>query len=173
MNSTGSVSSSPDFVPSDVFVEEQGGSGRPSTSCTKDKHIPNSGQCLLAHSNHSTTEKSAASPGDLAFAQKCADLQRFHRPLLELLHGLKSGRFDKGLTSFQQSIAIDRLQRIVGILQKPEMGEKYLHNLLQIEVMLKAWFPQHNTKSNQTKATKHSHHWCQNQLHIPVKVCVF
>ncbi|KAJ0003446.1 hypothetical protein NQD34_008544 [Periophthalmus magnuspinnatus] len=169
MNSTGSVSSSPDFLPKDVFAEDQGGSGQPSTSCTKDKHIPNSGQCFLTHSNHSTTEKSTASPGDLAFAQKCADLQRFNRPLLELLHGLKSGRFDKGLTSFQQSTAIDRLQRIVGILQKPEMGEKYLHNLLQIEVMLKAWFPQDKTKTNQPKTSKRSHHWCQNQLNIPVK----
>lgn len=27
-----------------------------------------------------------------------------------------------GLTSFQQSVAIDRLQRILGIIQKPEMG---------------------------------------------------
>ncbi|CAL9691675.1 unnamed protein product [Knipowitschia caucasica] len=112
---------------------------------------------------------SAASAGDLAFAQKCADLQKYNRPLLELLHGLKSGRFDKGLTSFQQSVAIDRLQRIVGILQKPDMGEKYLQNLLQIEVMLKMWFPQVNRESHSTLAMKRTHHWCQNQMHIPVK----
>ncbi|KAK7898858.1 hypothetical protein WMY93_019711 [Mugilogobius chulae] len=165
MNSTGSVSSSPDLAPGDVFAEAQGGSGQPSTSRTKDKHANPSGQYFLTHSDHSA----AASPGDLAFAQKCADLQNFNRPLMELLHGLKSGRFDKGLTSFQQSVAIDRLQRILGILQKPHMGEKYLHHLLQIEVMLKLWFPQDNTKSNQAKTTKQSRYWCQNQLHIPVK----
>lgn len=185
MNSTGSVFNSPDcpssssqFVPSDVFTEAKGGSGRPSTSCTEDKQTPSPRQCFLTHSNHASAtaadrecdaSTSTASPGDLAFAQKCADLQRFVRPLLELLHGLKSGRFDKGLTSFQQSVAIDRLQRILGILQKPDMGEKYLHNLLQIEVMLKTWFPQENTKGDQPKTTKLSRHWCQNQLHIPVK----
>lgn len=180
MNSTGSVfnsheraGSSSQFVPSDVFAEVE---DRPSTSCLKNKQTPGPGQCFLTHSNHESAtaadrdaSTSTASPGDLAFAQKCADLQRFIRPLLELLHGLKSGRFDKGLTSFQHSVAIDRLQRILGILQKPDMGEKYLQNLLQIEVMLKAWFPQNDTKTDQTKTTKLTHHWCQNQLHIPVK----
>lgn len=176
MNSTGSVNSpntSSRFVPSDVLAEAE---GRPSTSCPKDKQTPGPGQCFLTHSDHENAtaadhdaSTSTASPGDLAFAQKCADLQRFVRPLLELLHGLKSGRFDKGLTSFQQSVAIDRLQRILGILQKPDMGEKYLQNLLQIEVMLKIWFPQYKSKTDQTKMTKPSHHWCQNQLHIPVK----
>ncbi|XP_072304124.1 circadian associated repressor of transcription a [Eucyclogobius newberryi] len=165
MNSTGSISNSQDFVASGVFTETQGGSGRPSTSCTKDKHMPSSGQSFLTHSDHSAT----ASPGDLAFAQKCADLQKYNRPLLELLYGLKRGRFDKGLTSFQQSVAIDRLQRILGILQKPDMGERYLRNLLQIEVMLKAWFPLERAKSNQINAMKRTQYWCQNQLHIPAK----
>lgn len=185
MNSTGSVFTSPDcngsssqFVLSDVFAEAKGGSGRPGTSCSGDKQTPGPGQCFLTHSNHESAtaadrecdaSTSTASPGDRAFARKCAELQRFIRPLLELLHGLKSGRFDKGLTSFQQSVAIDRLQRILGILQKPDMGEKYLQNLLQIEVMLKAWFPLDNAKRDQMKTTKPSHHWCQNQLHIPVK----
>lgn len=27
-----------------------------------------------------------------------------------------------GLSSFQQSVAMDRIQRIIGVLQKPEMG---------------------------------------------------
>ncbi|XP_056254442.1 circadian associated repressor of transcription a [Seriola aureovittata] len=120
-----------------------------------------------------TFVSSSATPGDLAFAQKCADLHRFIRPLLELLHGLKTGRFDKGLTSFQQSVAIDRLQRILGILQKPEMGEKYLQNLLQIEMMLKMWFPQVAFQSidtpKQTITPQLRPHWCQSQLHMPVK----
>ncbi|XP_073339651.1 circadian associated repressor of transcription a [Pagrus major] len=116
---------------------------------------------------------SSATPGDLVFAQKCADLRRFIHPLLGLVHGLKTGRFDKGLSSFQQSVAIDRLQRILGIIQRPEMGEKYLQNLLQIEVMLKMWFPQQAFQStdtpSQTITPRQPPHWHQNQLHMPVK----
>lgn len=115
---------------------------------------------------------SPVTSGDLIFAQKCASLSRFIRPLLELLHGLKTGRFDKGLSSFQQSVAMDRLQRILGILQKPEMGEKYLRNLLQIEVMLKIWFPHVAFPSDaqkQTSIPRLPTQWHQNQLHIPVK----
>uniref|UniRef100_A0A1A7Z6A2 Chromosome 1 open reading frame 51 n=1 Tax=Iconisemion striatum TaxID=60296 RepID=A0A1A7Z6A2_9TELE len=119
------------------------------------------------------TTSPSSSPGDLAFAQKCADLHRFIHPLLALLRGLKSGRFEKGLTSFQQSVAIDRLQRILGILQKPEMGEKYLQNLLQIEMLLKTWFPQKTFMSKGTSSPATAPalvpHWRQNQLHIPVK----
>ncbi|XP_042163855.1 circadian-associated transcriptional repressor-like [Oncorhynchus tshawytscha] len=80
--------------------------------------------------------------GDLLFAQKCAELQGFVRPLLELLNGLKGGRFDRGLSSFQQSAAMDRIQRIVGVLRRPSIGEKYMNTLLQVETMLKMWFPQ-------------------------------
>lgn len=117
-----------------------------------------------------TLGSSSATPGDLAFAKKCADLQRYICPLLELLHGLKIGRFDKGLSSFQQSVAIDRLQRILGVLQRPDMGERYLQNLLQIEMMLKIWFPRvaKNIPSQPTPIRLRTH-WCQNQLHMPVK----
>ncbi|KAJ8267775.1 hypothetical protein COCON_G00129470 [Conger conger] len=80
--------------------------------------------------------------GDFAFAQKCAELQGFVRPLRELLNGLKRGKYDRGLSSFQQSVAMDRIQRIVGVLQNPSMGERHLHTLLQVEMMLKLWFPQ-------------------------------
>ncbi|XP_060676704.1 circadian-associated transcriptional repressor-like isoform X1 [Hemiscyllium ocellatum] len=79
--------------------------------------------------------------GDLLFAQKCKELQVFIRPLTILLDGLKTGRYNKGLTSFQQSVAMDRIQRIIGVLQKPGMGERYLGTLLQVEMMLKVWFP--------------------------------
>ncbi|CAM4697829.1 unnamed protein product [Leuciscus chuanchicus] len=128
--------------------------------------------------------KNGGTEGDLLFARKCLELQGFVRPLLELLNGLKKGRFDKGLSSFQQSVAMDRIQRIVGVLEKPHIGEKYLPTLLQIEGMLKLWFPQVTAqvsmtpnpadfslrnisthgKSNTTPPHKH-----KDQLHIPVK----
>ncbi|XP_041665324.1 circadian associated repressor of transcription a [Cheilinus undulatus] len=115
----------------------------------------------------------SVTPGDLAFAQKCADLRRFIHPLLELLHGLQAGRFEKGLSSFQQSVAMDRLQKILGILQRPEMGEKHLHNLLQIEMMLKIWFPhvasRSTHRSSQTTPPRLHQRWRKNQLHMPVK----
>ncbi|XP_071374195.1 circadian-associated transcriptional repressor-like [Centroberyx affinis] len=120
-----------------------------------------------------TLSPSSATAGDLAFAQKCADLRRFIRPLFELLNGLKTGRFEKGLSSFQQSVAMDRLQRILGILQKPDMGEKYLHTLLQVEMMLKLWFPQVGFQPSVTPIQNTTpilpSRWRQNQLHIPVK----
>ncbi|KAK2844635.1 hypothetical protein Q5P01_011294 [Channa striata] len=123
------------------------------------------------------------SQGDLLFAQKCAELQGFVRPLLELLNGLKTGRFDRGLSSFQQSVAMDRIQRIVGVLQRPNSGEKYLNTLLQVEMMLKLWFPQITTTpvtaasiiATSTACTiqdtssftpPHKH---RDQSHIPVK----
>lgn len=115
----------------------------------------------------------AISQGDQAFTRKCTELQRFIRPLLELLNGLKTGRFERGLSSFQQSVAMDRLQRILGILQKPDMGEKYLRTLLQVEVMLKMWFPQVTREplapSTQSLRSNLPPRWHQNQLHIPVK----
>uniref|UniRef100_A0A8C2WPZ6 Circadian associated repressor of transcription n=1 Tax=Cyclopterus lumpus TaxID=8103 RepID=A0A8C2WPZ6_CYCLU len=92
------------------------------------------------------TSQIPKSQGDVLFAQKCAELQGFVRPMLELLNGLKRGRFDRGLSSFQQSVAMDRIQRIVGVLQRPNSGEKYLNTLLQVEIMLKLWFPQIHTQ---------------------------
>ncbi|XP_061572900.1 uncharacterized protein LOC133432766 isoform X2 [Cololabis saira] len=123
------------------------------------------------------------SKGDILFAQKCAELQGFVRPLLELLNGLKKGRFDHGLSSFQQSVAMDRIQRIVGVLQRPNCGEKYMNTLLQVEGMLKLWFPQiHNraacaassiatspTHSFQDTSVSTPPHKHRDQLHIPVK----
>uniref|UniRef100_A0A8C6TQ41 Circadian associated repressor of transcription n=1 Tax=Neogobius melanostomus TaxID=47308 RepID=A0A8C6TQ41_9GOBI len=122
--------------------------------------------------------------GDLLFSQKCAELQGYVRPLLELLNGLKKGRFDRGLSSFQQSVAMDRIQRIVGVLQRPTCGEKYLNTLLQVEVMLKLWFPQIKTfpvsaaSSAATSPVLSLHdtagftppHKNMDQSHIPVKV---
>nr|XP_057939458.1 circadian associated repressor of transcription a isoform X2 [Doryrhamphus excisus] len=123
------------------------------------------------------------SQGDILFAQKCAELQGFVRPLMELLNGLKKGRFDRGLSSFQQSVAMDRIQRIVGVLQRPNCGEKYLNTLLQVEMMLKLWFPHiagqpvsaaSSVASSPARSLQgapgtmppHKH---RDQLHIPVK----
>ncbi|XP_020653824.3 circadian-associated transcriptional repressor [Pogona vitticeps] len=89
---------------------------------------------------------------DLLFAQKCCELQGFVRPLMELLNRLKTGRFDRALSSFQQSVAMDRIQRIIGVLQKPEMGERYLGTLLQVERMLKVWFPHIALKMSHTNS---------------------
>uniref|UniRef100_A0A8C3UQ18 Circadian-associated transcriptional repressor n=1 Tax=Catharus ustulatus TaxID=91951 RepID=A0A8C3UQ18_CATUS len=74
-------------------------------------------------------------------SSQCRELRGFIRPLAELLEGLRRGRYDRGLSSFQQSVAMDRLQRIIGVLQKPEMGARYLGTLLQVEAMLRLWFP--------------------------------
>lgn len=53
-------------------------------------------------------------------------------------------------------------------------SEKYLQNLLQIEIMLKVWFPPMASKPAATAAQSAApilrSRWCQNQLHIPVKV---
>ncbi|KAJ8000362.1 hypothetical protein DPEC_G00204040 [Dallia pectoralis] len=111
-----------------------------------------------------------ASRGDQTFALKCSELQRFIGPLLDLLNGLKKGRFERGLSSFQSSVAIDRLQRILGILQKPDMGEKFLHTLLQVEMMLKIWFPNVTpVTATQNPTPSLPPRWHKNQLCMPVK----
>ncbi|XP_072530773.1 circadian associated repressor of transcription a [Salminus brasiliensis] len=121
----------------------------------------------------SVSSTRALTEGDLAFSRKCAELQGYIRPLLELLNGLKTGRFDRGLSTFQQSVAMDRLQRIVGILQKPQLGEKYMRTLLQVEMMLKVWFPQvspcqtNSTSLPQDSAASPPPRWHQN--HLPMK----
>ncbi|XP_048829309.1 circadian-associated transcriptional repressor [Brienomyrus brachyistius] len=78
---------------------------------------------------------------DELFADKCRDLHCFIRPLSSILNSLRSGRYRQRLSSFQESTAIDRLQRIMGILQNPGMGERYINILLKVEELLKTWFP--------------------------------
>ncbi|XP_061409617.1 circadian-associated transcriptional repressor isoform X2 [Lethenteron reissneri] len=78
---------------------------------------------------------------DALFARKCKELEGFIKPLTAILNGLKNGRYGKGLSGLQQNVAIDRIQRIVGVLENPGMGGKYLATLQQVEMMLKAWFP--------------------------------
>uniref|UniRef100_A0AAQ5Y3S7 Circadian associated repressor of transcription a n=1 Tax=Amphiprion ocellaris TaxID=80972 RepID=A0AAQ5Y3S7_AMPOC len=108
------------------------------SECDESEHCPDKTKHpdSVSSLGPAALRSSSATPGDLAFAQKCADLHRFTYPLLELLHGLKSGRFDRGLTSFQQSVAIDRLQRILGILQKPEMGLWFITTLTNLSLPL-------------------------------------
>ncbi|XP_064152611.1 circadian-associated transcriptional repressor-like isoform X2 [Anguilla rostrata] len=133
---------------------------------------PSSYSALVSSS--SSSSGGAQTEGDHLFARKCVELQGFIRPLLELLSGLKKGRFDRGLSSFQQSVAMDRIQRIVGVLRKPTIGGKYLHTLLQVEMMLKLWFPQITPcapSASERSAPPHGTppHKHRDQLHIPVK----
>ncbi|KAG5215231.1 hypothetical protein JEQ12_000807 [Ovis aries] len=93
--------------------------------------------------------------GDLLFAQKCKELQGFIPPLTDLLKGLKMGRFERGLSTFQQSVAMDRIQRILGVLKKPQMGERYLGTLLQVEGMLKTWFPHIAAQKSSLGSSRH------------------
>ncbi|XP_034032338.1 circadian-associated transcriptional repressor [Thalassophryne amazonica] len=72
---------------------------------------------------------------------KCMELQCYIHPLSSILNGLRSGRYRERLSSFQESVAMDRIQRIMGVLQNPCMGEKYMNIILKMEEMLKTWFP--------------------------------
>ncbi|XP_047667572.1 circadian associated repressor of transcription a [Tachysurus fulvidraco] len=173
---------------SEIFLSEDEKSGDHSSSASS------SSSSLLGWSGTDRErEKDDRSDGstqrDQLFAQKCFELQGFIRPLLELLHGLKKGRFDRGLSSFQQSLAMDRIQRIVGVLQKPHIGEKYLPTLLQVEMMLKLWFPHvsitstgtckstqlyvqgsnSSSSSSSSSCSSTPPHKQRDQLHIPVK----
>ncbi|XP_061630465.1 circadian-associated transcriptional repressor [Phyllopteryx taeniolatus] len=75
------------------------------------------------------------------FTRKCMELQCYIQPLSSILNGLRSGRYRERLSSFQESVAMDRIQRILGVLQKPYMGENYISIILKMEEMLKSWFP--------------------------------
>ncbi|XP_023674745.1 uncharacterized protein [Paramormyrops kingsleyae] len=79
--------------------------------------------------------------GNKLFAHKCSELQCYIPPLSSILNGLRSGRYRQRLTSFQESVAMDRIQRIMGVLQNRCMGEKYVSIILKVEEMLKNWFP--------------------------------
>ncbi|XP_030650193.1 uncharacterized protein ciartb [Chanos chanos] len=78
---------------------------------------------------------------DKLFACKCVELQCYIQPLSLILNGLRAGRYRERLSSFQESVAMDRIQRIMGVLQNPCMGERYVNIILKMEEMLKSWFP--------------------------------
>lgn len=172
---------------SEVFSSESEAAGVPKPLSLANGSSPNSDSRLGFMKqrgnnvvNGQTGQTSAPSEristeGDLRFARKCSELNGYVRPLMELLNGLKTGRYEKGLSSFQQSVAMDRLRRIVGVLQKPDLGEKYMGTLLQLEMMLKVWFPQVRPLHRDGTSSLHSlmanlpPRWNQDQLHIPVK----
>ncbi|XP_045889225.1 circadian-associated transcriptional repressor-like isoform X2 [Micropterus dolomieu] len=86
-------------------------------------------------------EKPRAHTENELFSQKCMELQCYIQPLSSILRGLRSGRYSERLSSFQESVAMDRIQRIMGVLQNPNMGGRFLSILLKIEEMLQSWFP--------------------------------
>ncbi|XP_054633621.1 uncharacterized protein LOC129181895 isoform X1 [Dunckerocampus dactyliophorus] len=88
------------------------------------------------------------------FTQKCMELQCYIQPLSSILNGLRSGRYRERLSSFQESVAMDRIQRILGVLQNPCLGEKYISIILKMEEMLKSWFP--NVKPQHQQAITHA-----------------
>lgn len=92
---------------------------------------------------------------DRLFAYKCLELQCYIHPLSSILNGLRSGRYRERLSTFQESVAMDRIQRIMGVLQNPCMGERYVNIILKMEEMLKNWFPhikpQRNNEINTTE----------------------
>ncbi|KAM6980534.1 circadian-associated transcriptional repressor-like [Aplochiton taeniatus] len=90
---------------------------------------------------HLEKPKAEQTQNDALFAEKCMELQCFIQPLSSILRGLQSGRYSERLSSFQESVAMDRIQRIMGVLQNPSMGERYIGSLLKIEEMLHSWFP--------------------------------
>ncbi|XP_030270920.1 uncharacterized protein LOC115580560 isoform X2 [Sparus aurata] len=138
-------------------------------------------QTLPVASEHQSSRKRAHGAGpdglcgkppagteDELFSQKCAELQCFIQPLSSILRGLRSGRYSERLSSFQESVAMDRIQRIMGVLQNPNLGGRFLSILLKIEEMLHSWFPHVRTRLMQSDgdgddgspAKKQKHHHC-------------
>ncbi|XP_029284501.1 uncharacterized protein LOC115006413 [Cottoperca gobio] len=119
-----------------------------------------------AHSAHVQTlcEKTQPDTENELFSQKCAELQCYIQPLSSILRGLRSGRYSERLSSFQESVAMDRIQRITGVLQNPNMGGRFLTIILKIEEMLQSWFPHVRPNLTQTddctpaKKQKQHHH---------------
>ncbi|XP_061677532.1 circadian-associated transcriptional repressor [Syngnathoides biaculeatus] len=97
---------------------------------------------------------SSQSEKERLFTRKCIELQCYIQPLSSILNGLRSGRYRERLSGFQESVAMDRIQRILGVLQKPYLGEKYISIILKMEEMLKSWFP--NVKPLHQLAVTHT-----------------
>lgn len=84
------------------------------------------------------------------FLHKCLALQCYIQPLSSIHQALISGRYSDRLGSFQENVAIDRIQRILGVLQNPHLGGRFLNILLKIEQMLLSWFPHIRSSASQT-----------------------
>uniref|UniRef100_A0AAY4BX97 Circadian-associated transcriptional repressor-like n=1 Tax=Denticeps clupeoides TaxID=299321 RepID=A0AAY4BX97_9TELE len=103
---------------------------------------------LAEHHNQLTANQREK---NLLFASKCMELQCYIPPLSSILNGLRSGRYRERLSSFQESVAMDRIQRIMGVLQNPHMGERYVNIVLKMEEMLKSWFPHIKPQNHSTE----------------------
>ncbi|XP_068430333.1 uncharacterized protein [Clinocottus analis] len=84
------------------------------------------------------------------FSQKRAELQHYVWPLSSILRGLRSGRYSDRLSSFQERVAMDRIQRLMGVLQNPHISGHFLSIILKIEAMLQSWFPHIRPDPTQT-----------------------
>ncbi|KAG7249659.1 hypothetical protein CRUP_003568, partial [Coryphaenoides rupestris] len=91
--------------------QAQGGEAR---NPLKRPHGPAEGQGPRALSHQEDKEQQV-------FTSKCMALQCYIHPLSSILNGLRSGRYRERLSSFQESVAIDRIQRIMGVLRNPCM----------------------------------------------------
>ncbi|XP_056134554.1 uncharacterized protein LOC130111402 [Lampris incognitus] len=88
------------------------------------------------------------------FSQKRTQLQPYFRPLSHILLRLRSGRYSHRLSRFQESLVMDRIQRIMGVLQNPDRGGRLLGTLPKIETMLQSWFPHVTRTQDRTLARK-------------------
>ncbi|XP_042266305.1 circadian-associated transcriptional repressor-like isoform X1 [Thunnus maccoyii] len=111
------------------------------------------------------------------FSHKCMELQCYVQPLSSILRGLRSGRYSERLSSFQESVAMDRIQRIMGVLQNPNMGGRFLSIILKIEEMLQSWFPHikpnltQRDDSTPAKKQKQHHSSASPPPSSPVSLC--
>ncbi|XP_062847854.1 circadian-associated transcriptional repressor [Trichomycterus rosablanca] len=146
-----SRSSSPSSSTSSLSSEESVLTGKEDQSvisCTsgspkgKGRQAQKRTQSLLESEQKEKQLTDGPTQRDKLFAYKCMELQCYIDPLSSILNGLRSGRYRERLSTFQESVAMDRIQRIMGVLQNPCMGERYINIILKMEEMLKTWFPQ-------------------------------
>ncbi|XP_029000220.1 uncharacterized protein LOC114852183 isoform X3 [Betta splendens] len=97
--------------------------------------------CLLARDRAHGTGRAEPDTEHKQFTHKLAELQCYLQPLSTILCGLRSGRYSERLSRFQESVAMDRIQRIMGVIQNPDMGGRFFSIILKMEEMLHSWFP--------------------------------
>lgn len=97
--------------------------------------------CKRKRASQTAVDEAKEDTENELFSHKCSELQCYLPSLSAILRGLKSGRYSERLSSFQESVAMDRIQRIMGVLQNPCPGGRLLSTLLKIEEMLQTWFP--------------------------------
>ncbi|TSM52287.1 Circadian-associated transcriptional repressor [Bagarius yarrelli] len=147
---------SPPSSPTSSFTGDTSPPGQKdmsSHSCTlggtkgKTRRAQKRSQCLPVAEQNEKPLTARQTEKDKLFAYKCMELQCYIHPLSSILNGLRSGRYRERLSTFQESVAMDRIQRIMGVLRNPCMGERYIDIILKMEEMLKTWFP--NIKPSQ------------------------